>query len=243
MPTHEEWLANMGRIYADFTDKHQEALAQGVQLDGAVANLNGAYLVALRPHERVISAIRGLTLALQKKGVVVLDSPAIHTTVMDYGGMANFNPAADPDCNKTLELLEEIVEKVLHDIHTPHRQEMRGCTYDEKAIFNRSSLVCRGYPAGADNDYNFVDLAGAIVYEANARGLNKKMPWGAHITVGRFPSDESAAYASRVNEVVVEHSLNSLGRSKEFLFRSVIVGTIRTSPQGVELNVYREFGL
>ena len=165
-------MQQQARIYSNFDAGMAQACAEGAKADPVLTEQKGGYLVALRPSDEVLRTVVASTAAFAEMGMFPYNA-RLHTTAFDYKVAAGFDPDKDPDRQQIMGIFMDIADEVVPTSPVD-------CLYEGFA-FNRTTLIIKGLPSRG-----FFDLAQTLVNRANAHGIEVKMPWGGHITAGRF---------------------------------------------------------
>lgn len=130
----------------------------------------------------------------------IYDNDKCHTTVGVFRGH-EINSKIPEDHDEILNRLIEIAEKIKED------KEIKNITnikiYLGKALVNKNTVILSGFP-----DRNFW-RSQQILDQENDHYLRLRLAWGAHITAGRFNTNESdLEVISRLHNHVNKFNIN-----------------------------------
>ncbi len=187
------FLENQEKVYDGFrqTDLHKVEVIVSSELVDRIAG----YVIALRHEEALISKIAAFSVAIHEiLPTVKYDRDNLHTTISDYAKapVPKFEPN-EPIFDTLCEIVENIDPGIWHGIRISFREW----------LVNSNAIIGAGYP-----NINFVQTAYLIQYEGHRRGLNLRLPWGAHITASRFVAPLSSAALPEISGIIDNYHMD-----------------------------------
>lgn len=166
---YKEFLNKQKGIYEKF--ENSPIRENGTNPSDIVTNGLRAYIIAFRHEESVNEKISKFSERIRKEiPVVRYASRDIHTTVSDYG----------QKIPKEFHLEESVLEKLSESVCSIGNLTSPTINYD-KWIYNENTIIVAGVPC-----IKFYDLSERIIQNSKDKGIELRMPWGAHITATRF---------------------------------------------------------
>ncbi|MBT3304121.1 hypothetical protein HN592_04850 [Candidatus Woesearchaeota archaeon] len=182
----------------------------------------GAYMIAFRHSDEITNKIMDFSNKVSKLvRSIKYDKSNAHTTIIIFQAKDDF--VCD---TKMLERLSEVVEGCLPLL------ERVVVDYD-CWLLNQDAGVAAGKPNSA-----FYGVVEQIVNQASKKGMEFRLPWGAHITVARFLESKSK---DEIKELIQLFKTElPIGKSKPV---SIDVGYLNFSSDDFKYFVFKSFNL
>ncbi len=174
----QEFLTGQEKVYTKFRDASKIVETEGTK-PNLPQNSQGGYLIALRHPSEIAERIEAFSRRIaQTVPLMVYDAKTIHTTISDYGIKEDFAPDKE-----TLDKLSA------RDFYPFRKRNPRfkndnflwpSISYDNW-LYNQNTLLVAGRP-----NEDFFDMVQGVYSSGQETGIQLRMPWGAHITAGRF---------------------------------------------------------
>ena len=142
--------------------------------------LVGGYLISFRHPFQITRVVESFSRRIENEGGVPIQAyhaADLHTTISDMDKKEGF--IFD---EKILESLSRCVEDTLNGFG-----KIKPNINFSRWLYNPGAIVVAGTP-----DQNFVDISEAVYSLGKNRGINVRMPWGAHISACRFTQPQSS---------------------------------------------------
>ncbi|MEN9552353.1 MAG: hypothetical protein RI935_730 [Candidatus Parcubacteria bacterium] len=231
--TYEEFIKNMLGNYANFTAFTEGAAFNAHSLatkqDGVITNQTGGLFLFLRPHQDITEIVgqvsREISEMLGVDNMMMYGEGIAHATVFVAKQGPNYDAKKDKEFSSLKGKLSLVCQKMVTGT------KMKKCPAADCTLgfaFNETTTILRGKP-----NIEFFKMTEAAVNHATELGLKVSMPWGAHITVGRF--------ANHVDTTKVQEVARLL-RSKTFsegLMPYVEVCTGHYQTEGLSFKIER----
>ena len=165
-----DFLVGQGEVYAKFRDT-SKLEAEGTKPN--ISNFQG-YMISFRHRSEIAQRAEDFSKRLsQTVPLMVYDSDTIHTTISDFGIKEDFTQNKD--------ILERLCSCV-RDVIVQNKPEI---SYREW-LYNQNTVLVAGIPNQA-----FFNVAQNICSLGEKNRVQLRLPWGAHITAGRFTEQKS----------------------------------------------------
>ena len=211
----EDFLTKQEEVYARFRNTSK------VQSEGTKPNLpnqQGGYLIIFKHAEEISEKIGDFSRKIsQSIPLMAYDSKTIHTTISDY----NISEIFNPDKN--------ILDNICDSVNSIAVGKLK-IGYNEW-LYNQDTVLVAGYP----NEI-FLDISKSIYWSAIQKGINLRMPWGAHITAGRFTKQKSPNDLSDFFKLMKETPKIGISNPK-----IIDVGYFSFGKKGFTINTYEKF--
>jgi len=169
----KDFIEKQESIYSKFRDTSK------VEREGIMPNIpqqQGGYLVAYRHPEKIADALGEFSGKVSRiVPSLIYNGENAHTTISDYRVEDNFSPDES--------ILRNLSEAVSVNLGSLKRQEIN---YQEW-LLNQNTGLAGGIP-----DFSFLENAEKIIKSADEKGIQLRLPWGAHITTSRFLENKSS---------------------------------------------------
>lgn len=210
----QEFLEKQKGIYSKFRDT-SKLKSEGTS--PSIPNYQGGCLIGFRhPKDTAVKVEKFSQNVDGAIGSLVYRTENVHTTISDM------NVSEDFRVNRTtLDNLANLISESKEKIQVPT------IDYGEW-LANQNTVIAGGIPNEA-----FLNTSQYLVEEANRRGINLRLPWGAHITSGRFKEQTKS-----VDKLLTLLSSQPLGKSTPF---AIDVGYFDFSPEGFEYKTHERF--
>ncbi len=178
----EEFLAKQEQVYARFRAQEAVVRQKGLNIDAAVYNELGGFVIAWKHPVATARAVAELSRKIGKI-VPAMEYPAwsVHTTLSDHMVSPGFRVSAGSEEHwDILEALSASVKKAVLDAADKNLQQCE-IHYSAPWLCNQTTVIAQGIPNVA-----FMALGDAVRSACKERGVALRPPWGAHITVARF---------------------------------------------------------
>lgn len=216
-----KFLKKQNSIYDDF--RRNSVREKGTKPSSAL-NGQAGYIVALRHPNQITLPISNFTHELQKSTPgLVYDPNNVHTTILTYAVQEKENFELESS------LIEKISKGVGKSLEIPWKSRIDFSEW----LYNQDTVIIAGQP-----NKDFIDYSERIVEEINGKGLDVKMPWGAHITAFRFSQRQNPKELRDFFNIM--EKCPNLGISVP---QSVDIGYFTLIPEGFMLRTLERFSL
>jgi hypothetical protein len=227
----QEFLTEQEKVYTKFRDASKTVETEGTK-PNLPQNPQGGYLIAFRHPLEIAERIEAFSMRLaQTVPLMVYDAKTIHTTLSDYGIREDFSP------DKT------ILDKLCGAVRRHMTVEPPKISYAEW-LYNQNTMIIAGVP-----NSEFLQIANQVIagespyatFKADNRllseaGIKLRMPWGAHITAGRFTEQRTPKELSDFFKLIKEAP--EIG---EGIPPNIDVSYFNFSKEGFKLTTYDRF--
>lgn len=223
----DEFLQGQERIYSTKFGKNllmEKGVIPEVPKQGSLV---GGYLISFRHPHQISRAAEAFSRKIESEGGVPVQAyfaADLHTTISDMDKKEGF--VFD---EQVLNGLSKCVSDALSSLGSipPARIDF------QRWLYNPGAIVVAGTPNQA-----FVDISERVYSLGKQRGINVRMPWGAHISAVRF---KEAASPERLNDFFkVMESAPAIGESQPAYLD---VGTMRYTHDGFAKEIFETFPL
>jgi len=213
MPNFEAWKTKQREIYDRFARSTDE-------VEGIIPNIpesQGGYLIILRHSEEISEKAASFSDRISNcVPALTYDRDTIHTTISDYGLSEDFEPDQS--------ILRKLCDAVLSMEESP--------IIDYTSwLYNPNTVIVAGNP-----NRQFLEIAEEIKTNAQGKGIELRLPWGAHITANRFTKKKTRNELSDFFKLMQEAPI--LGKSKP---EHLDVGHFKLNKQGFGITTYERF--
>lgn len=216
MESFEQWSARMQEIYDGFS-KGDERVESTIS---TIPESQGGYLIILRHSQEISEKIARFSERVSLSvPSIKYDAETIHTTISDY----SLTSELEPD--------EEVLRNLSESVISSSRISSRINYLDWR--YNTNTVLVEGRP-----EKQFLDLSKEIRESAQKKGIDLRLPWGAHITTNRFTENLAKAELSDFFRLMQEAP--EIGLSVP---RYLDVGYFQLNKQGLNITFYERFNL
>lgn len=226
-PEFQAFLDKQAGIYGNFAKGMALAIQEGTTPDPVITGKKGGYLLFLRPSHTITQVVAEFSREAAEivSGLVPYDYDTIHTTISDYSVADNFMAEESAEHANNLLALSCSAKNVKFAIIGHNGVS---CSYAGGFVFNKTTLILQGIP-----NETFLQVAKISLLAAAEKNVILRMPWGSHITAGRFSVSNSPEQAAALAELC--QKTNRSIPPEEQLFRSVGVGWFTSDENGFNL--------
>ena len=227
MKTLDEFSQEQEGIYASRFGKHlldERGVVPEVPKPG---HLVGGYLISFRHPHRISKAVEAFTRRIESESgipVQAYHAADLHTTISDMEKKEGFvfNPELMNDLSRcvkdALDSFGEIPQPIINF---------------QRWMYNPGAVVVAGNPNQA-----FVGISEAVYELGESRGINVRMPWGAHISALRFTQQKNPGELEPFFNIM--ESSPVIGDSQPAY---IDVGTMRYTHNGFCKEIFDTFSL
>lgn len=214
----QEFLRKQEEVYNKFRDISK------LQNEGIKPNIpksQGGYLIVFRHPLEIAQKVEGFSRRIsQAVPAIIYDSANVHTTISDFGIKEDFVPEKDT------------LEKLCNSVRGAVITNKPLISYSEY-LFNQNTVLVAGISNQA-----FLEVAQNIYSSAEGKGIQLRLPWGAHITANRFVEQKSPEKLKDFFKLMKEAPV--LGNSVP---ENIDVAYFDFSPNGFKITTYERFSL
>ncbi len=215
----KEFLTKQEEVYNRFRDTCK------MEAEGTKPNIpqksQGGYLIAFRHSTEITQKVEDFSRRLaQTVPLIIYNTKTIHTTISDYGIKEDFVPDKD------------VLDKLCFFAGRYRVVDQPKISYKEW-LYNQNTIIVAGMPNSI-----FLETAQKIYSLGEKKGVQLRMPWGAHITAGRFTEQTSPKELSDFFKLMKEAPV--LGESRP---AKIDVAYFNFSPEGFKVTVCERFSL
>lgn len=223
----DKFLEGQEKIYSSKFGKHL-LMERGIVPEVPQPHhLVGGYLISFRHPFRVSRAVEDFSRRIEDESgipIQVYHSCDLHTTISDMDKREGFLIKEE-----VLDGLTKCVRDALNSMEKVKKPTINFSRW----LYNPGAIVVAGNP-----NQSFVDISEAIYSVGKERGINIRMPWGAHITACRFTESRSPDELSDFFKLM--EKAPEIGNSNP---RYIDVGRLRYTSDGFWKEVYETFAL
>jgi hypothetical protein len=228
-PEFQAFLDKQAGIYGNFAKGMALAIQEGTTPDPVITGNKGGFLLFLEPSNSIVEIVAELGLRARNivPGILTYSYENTHTTISDYRVADGLRPDADEQHKVVLEALRRTAWAVGKKIALLGGVS---CTYRNGFVFNKTTLILQGI---LSNDH-FPNIAETALAVAEENQITLRIPWGAHVTGGRFSLSNSPEEAVALAELC--RVTNQRLPAGEQFFKGVGVGWFTTDKNGFNLH-------
>jgi hypothetical protein len=177
-----------------FTREQIDKDPNGLKADNVFINKIGGMFLFLKPSNSIQELVGQFSLNAKQvldDEMMIYTPEMAHTTIFVSKQGHGYKPSQDDEVDmiKLFSAGDLLIDEIT-------KRGRIAASYDYGFGFNETTLILMGKPL-----FHFVETISVVISHAQELGLKVKMPWGAHITVGRFIKEHSPEQASCLAEL------------------------------------------